>query len=207
MLWSFLALLVLAAVVALVCDRIIASNADGKCYSSLEKIPQRQVAVVLGTSPLYKNGLENLFFTYRIQAAAQLYKAGKVKYLILSGDNNKREYNEPEEMKKALIAQGVPEQAIFLDYAGFRTLDSMVRAKEVFMQDSITVISQHFHNERALYLAEKTGLNAIAYDAKDVPGSHGLKVRLREYLARVKMFVDLLIGKQPHFHGETSEIK
>ena len=126
---------------------------------------------------------------------------------ILSGDNNKREYNEPEEMKKALIAQGVPEQAIFLDYAGFRTLDSMVRAKEVFMQDSITVISQHFHNERALYLAEKTGLNAIAYDAKDVPGSHGLKVRLREYLARVKMFIDLLIGKQPHFLGETIEIK
>jgi SanA protein len=151
--------------------------------------------------------MENLFFTYRIQAAAELYKAGKVDFLILSGDNNKREYNEPEEMKKALIHQGVPEQAIFLDYAGFRTLDSMVRAKEVFQQESITIISQRFHNERAIYLAEHAGLKAVALDAKDVPGHHGLKVRLREYLARVKMFIDLLIGKQPHFLGETIEIR
>ena len=207
MLWSLLAVLVIAVVVAFVCDMLIARNADEKCFTDVQQIPKNHVAVVLGTSPLYKNGMENLFFTYRIQAAAELYKAGKVDFLILSGDNNKREYNEPEEMKKALIQQGVPEQAIFLDYAGFRTLDSMVRAKEVFQQESITIISQRFHNERAIYLAEHAGLKAVALDAKDVPGHHGLKVRLREYLARVKMFIDLLIGKQPHFLGETIEIR
>ena len=207
MLWLLLALLVLAVIVAVVCDTLIAHNADGKCFASVEQMPKRRVAVVLGTSPKYKDGQENLFFTYRIHAAAQLYKAGKVEFLLLSGDNNKREYNEPEEMKKALVEQGVPEQAIFLDYAGFRTLDSMVRAKEVFGQDSITIISQQFHNERAIYLAEHAGLEAVALNAHDVPGSHGLKVRLREYLARVKMFIDLIVGKQPHFLGENIEIK
>ncbi|MBR4389767.1 MAG: YdcF family protein [Prevotella sp.] len=207
MLWILLTLIVLAVVMAFVCDRLIAHNADGKCFTDMQQIPKRHVAVVLGTSPMYKNGMENLFFTYRIQAAAELYKAGKVDFLILSGDNNKREYNEPEEMKKDLVQQGVPEQVIFLDYAGFRTLDSMVRAKEVFQQDSITIISQPFHNERAIYLAEHAGLEAVAFNAQDVPGSHGFKVRLREYLARVKMFIDLLFNKQPHFLGETIEIR
>ena len=102
-----------------------------------------------------KNGNNNLYFDYRILAAVELYKAGKIKYILISGDNRKKDYNEPEEMKKALIQKGVPAKFIYLDYAGFRTLDSVVRAKEVFGQNQLTIISQRFHNERAIYLAEK----------------------------------------------------
>lgn len=206
MLWLGLILLVMAVLTALVCNWLIAHNAEGKCFSSVQQIPHRRVGVVLGTSPTYKNGMVNLFFTHRIEAAASLFFAGKVDYLLLSGDNNKREYNEPELMKEALMAKGVPERAIYLDYAGLRTLDSMVRAKEVFGQDSITVVSQRFHNERAIYLAEHVGLEVVAFDAEDVDGYHGTKVLLREYMARVKMFLDLLLGKGPKFLGERIEI-
>ena len=114
---------------------------------------------------------------------------------------------EPKTIKNDLVAEGIPSEKIFLDYAGFRTLDSMVRAKEVFGLENVTVISQKFHNERAIYLAKKKGLIAIGYNAKDVTGNSGLKIRLREYLARVKVFIDLLFNTQPKFFGELIEIK
>ena len=137
-----------------------------------------------------------------IDAAVELYKAGKINYILISGDNRKEEYNEPEEMKKALMQKGVPEKSIYLDYAGFRTLDSVVRAKEVFGQTRLTIISQRFHNERAIYLAEKNGITAIGFNARDVDVYAGLKTNIRELFARVKMFIDLAIDKQPHFLGE-----
>lgn len=176
-------------------------------YDEVAEIPYGQTALLLGTSPKLKSGNDNLYFIYRIEAAAQLYKAGKIKYIIISGDNKKRNYNEPEAMKEALIQQSVPENIIYLDYAGFRTLDSVVRAKEIFGQDSITVISQQFHNERAIYLAQKYGLHAIGYNVQDVSKYYGLKTQLREYLARVKMFIDIIMNKQPHFLGEKIELK
>lgn len=114
----------------------------------------------------------------------------------------KEDYNEPEEMKKALMQKGIPEKSIYLDYAGFRTLDSVVRAKEVFGQNRLTIISQRFHNKRAIYLAEKNGIDAIGYNAPNVNAYAGLKTNIRELLARVKMFIDLGIDKQPHFLGE-----
>ena len=156
---------------------------------------------MLGTSPKLKNGNNNLYFDYRILAAVELYKAGKIKYILISGDNRREDYNEPEEMKKALMQKGIPEKFIYLDYAGFRTLDSVIRAKEVFGQNQLTIISQRFHNERAIYLAERNGINAIGYNAKDVNAYAGLKTNIRELLARVKMFIDLAIDKQPHFLG------
>ena len=90
----------------------------------------------------------------------------------------------------------------YLDYAGFRTLDSVVRAKEVFGQTRLTIISQRFHNERAIYLAEKNGITAIGFNARDVDVYAGLRTNIRELFARVKMFIDLAIDKQPHFLGE-----
>lgn len=149
-----------------------------------------------------KNGNNNLYFDYRILATVELYKAGKIKYILISGDNRKEDYNEPEEMKKALMQKGIPEKSIYLDYAGFRTLDSVVRAKEVFGQNHLTIISQRFHNERAIYLAEKNGIDAIGYNAQNVNAYAGLKTNIRELLARVKMFIDLGTDKQPHFLGE-----
>lgn len=188
------------------CNKTVADAALNKTHDKLVEIPYCQTALLLGTSPKLKNGKDNLYFTYRIKAAAELYQAGKIKYIIISGDNSKQSYNEPEVMKQALIQLSIPEDIIYLDYAGFRTLDSVVRAKEIFGQNSITVISQQFHNERAIYLAEKQGIHAIGYNAQDVPIYSGFKTQLREYLARVKMFIDILVNKQPHFLGDKIEL-
>lgn len=186
----------------IVCNQTIKKHTAAQIYNEVITIPQNKVGLLLGTSPKLKNGNNNLYFDYRILAAVELYKAGKIKYILISGDNRREEYNEPEEMKKAFMQKGVPEKFIYLDYAGFRTLDSVVRAKEVFGQNQLTIISQRFHNERAIYLAEKNGINAIGYNAKDVNAYAGLKTNIRELLARVKMFIDLAIDKQPHFLGE-----
>lgn len=180
----------------------IANNAENKTYNSIEKIPYRKVGLVLGTSKETVNGYPNYYYVYRIEAATQLYQAGKVDYLIVSGDNSVEHYNESEDMKLDLIKNGVPENRIFEDFAGFRTLDSVVRAKEIFGQDSITIISQQFHNERAIYLAEKHDIKAIAFNAKDVNQIAMRKMKIRETLARTKVFVDLLTGKEPKFGGE-----
>ena len=132
-----------------------------------------------------------------------LYQAGKISYIVVSGDNSRKTYDEPTQMKADLVLGGVPEEVIFLDYAGFRTWDSVVRIKEIFSQDDFTIISQRFHNERAVYLARRYGLNAVAFNAKDVGK---FKTNFREKLARVKVFVDLLTNKKPRFLGEKIEI-
>lgn len=186
----------------IVCNQTIKKHTAAQIYNEVITIPQNKVGLLLGTSPKLKNGNNNLYFDYRILAAVELYKAGKIKYILISGDNRREDYNEPEEMKKALMQKGIPEKFIYLDYAGFRTLDSVIRAKEVFGQNQLTIISQRFHNERAIYLAERNGINAIGYNAKDVNAYAGLKTNIRELLARVKMFIDLAIDKQPHFLGE-----
>lgn len=162
--------------------------------------------MLLGTSPTLRSGVRNPYFQNRIQAAAELYKAGKIKYILVSGDNHRTEYNEPEEMRKALIQKGVPEDAIFLDYAGFRTLDSVVRANKIFGQQKFTIISQQFHNQRAVYIASWYGLDTVGYNAKDVSLSVGLKVQVRELFARVKVFIDFLFNKSPKFLGEPIEL-
>lgn len=192
----------LCTITIIVCNRKIKRFADTKIYTEVTAIPHNDVGLLLGTAPKLKNGNNNLYFDYRILAAAELHKAGKIKYILISGDNRKKDYNEPEEMKKALMHQGIPEKSIYLDYAGFRTLDSVVRAQEVFGQTKFTIISQRFHNERAIYLAEKYGIDAIGYNANDVNAYAGLKTNVRELLARVKMFIDLAVDKQPHFLGE-----
>ncbi|CAM4097191.1 vancomycin high temperature exclusion protein [Zobellia nedashkovskayae] len=191
----------------LLCDFIISSSAKGKTFSNPNEIPKNRVGLVLGTSKKLIGGLPNPYYTYRINATIELYKAKKIDFVLVSGDNGTRYYNEPNTFKKDLIAKGIPSEKIFLDFAGFRTLDSMVRAKEVFGLNNVTVISQEFHNQRAIYLAEKKGLNAIGYNAKSIIGTQGLKVHLREYLARVKVFIDLALNIQPKFFGEDVEIK
>ncbi|WP_337251606.1 SanA/YdcF family protein [Maribacter halichondriae] len=168
---------------------------------------QKNVGLVLGTSKKLIGGLPNPYYTYRIDAAVALFKADKVNFILVSGDNGTVYYNEPTTIKKDLVQGGIPEDKIFLDYAGFRTLDSMVRAKEVFGLEEVTVISQKFHNERAIYLAEKKGLKAIGFNAKDISGQQGFKVQFREYFARVKVFIDLTFNTQPKFYGDKIEIR
>ncbi len=200
-------LIIIPLLLILLCNFIIDTSAEEKTFSSVDRIPKNRVGLVLGTSKKLVGGQENPYYTFRVQATVRLFKAGKIDYILVSGDNATIYYNEPSTIKRDLVKKGVPQEKIFLDYAGFRTLDSMVRAKVVFGLDSVTVISQKFHNERAIYLAEKKGLAAIGYNARDIAGQQGFKVQLREYFARVKVFLDLLFNTQPKFYGEPVEIQ
>jgi SanA protein len=190
-----------------VSNQYVVNSSKLYLFNSVEQIPQNNVGLVLGTSSGLSNGRPNLYFTYRINAAADLFKAGKVKHLIVSGDNHIKNYNEPEEMRLALIAKGVPDSCITLDYAGFRTLDSVVRCQKVFGQSKFTIISQQFHNQRAVFLARQKGLDAIGYNAKDVHKSLALRTRVREPLARFKAVLDILFNKKPKFLGDPVKIK
>jgi SanA protein len=188
-------------------DRSIRTRTAEHVFDRIEQIPHKRVGVVLGTSEKVRSGRPNLFFEHRMKAAVELYRSGKVDRLLLSGDNRTIHYNEPWAMRKALIAAGVDSTHITLDYAGFRTLDSVVRAREVFGQQSFTVISQRFHNERAVYIARRKGIDAIGYNARDVDAYSGFRTRLREKLARVKVFLDLIFGVEPRFLGESVTIE
>lgn len=191
----------------LAADYWVSRSASGRIFGSAQDVPRRPVAVVLGCVKMMKGGWVNPFFKARIAAAAALYREDKVSALIVSGDNHTKGYDEPTDMKEALIAEGVPEHRIFCDYAGFRTLDSMVRAKEVFGQSRFIIVSQHFHNERALYIARRKGLDAIALDAGDIPFRWAKGTYLREYLARAKAVLDVeVLGTRPRFLGEPVEI-
>ena len=178
-------------------------------YGNTDEIPYNRVGLVLGTNPIGPSGGPNYYFIYRIDAAVRLYEAGKISYILVSGDNHSKEYDEPMCMKNALMERGIPESVIYLDYAGFRTLDSIIRAKEVFGQDSFTIISQKFHNERAVYLARHYGISATGFNAKDVRmAATNLKIAIaRESMARVKMYIDILLNKGPKFLGEPITIE
>ncbi|RYU96741.1 vancomycin high temperature exclusion protein [Emticicia agri] len=202
---SLILLLILSVSAIFVCDALIKKHATGKLYSTVNDVPYRKVGLLLGTGKYTKRpGSFNPYYVNRIKAATELLKAGKIKYLIISGDNGRQEYNEPEMMREDLMKASIDSTRLYLDYAGFRTFDSMVRLKEVFGQDSVTVISQLFHNERALYIASKEGIAAYGFNAKDRPGGEGFY--LREKLARVKVFVDYLISTKPKFLGKKIEL-
>ncbi len=182
------------------------SSAKGRMFNKIEEVEAREVALVLGTSRSPDGKRENLFFTYRIAAAAELYFAGKVKHIIVSGDNSSLNYNEPRDMQKALIKLGVPKSAITLDYAGLRTLDSVVRCKEIFQQQKVIIVSQEFHNYRALFIAQHHNIDAIAYNARQ-PELPAWKTTIREYLARPKAIIDVcLLDAQPKYLGDKIDI-
>lgn len=176
-------------------------------YDSIDSIPKNKVGLVLGAGKFTSDGGINLYYKYRVDAAIKLYEAGKIEFLLISGDNGSKDYDEPSNFKNDLIARGIPEDRIILDYAGFRTLDSVIRAKEVFGQNSITFISQKFHNERAIYLAKNNNMKAIGFNAQDITGSYGFKTQIREYLARAKASIDVSFNVQPKFLGEKIAIK
>lgn len=184
----------------------IISQSKGKTFNTVEEMTYNRVGVLLGTSKYHVKGGINLYFKFRVDAAARLYKSGKIDYIIVSGDNSTLSYNEPREMRKELMKLGVPEDRIVLDFAGFRTLDSVVRAHKVFKQKKYTVISQQFHNERAIYLAQKNGLDVVGYNAKDVGKNLGIKTKIREYFARTKAILDVLFHVKPKFLGEEIDI-
>ena len=202
-----IALFLLPVLIFTGCYYIIEISSADRLYGDVKSIPYNKVGLVLGTARHQVGGGMNPYYEHRMEAAVELYNAGKVSFILVSGDNGSIYYNEPNTIKKDLIEMGIPENKIFLDYAGFRTLDSMLRAKTVFGLDSVTVISQEFHNERALFLASRKDLYAIGYNAKDLPTSRGFKVQVREYFARVKVFLDLIFNTQPKYYGNRIEIQ
>jgi len=201
---SVCVLLLVVSSASLIVGRImIARGAKDRTYSNIELTPHRRVGLVLGCPRQLLGGVPNLFFKNRIDAAAELFQHRKVDYLIVSGDNHVQGYDEPTDMKNELLEKGVPSDRIYLDYAGFRTLDSVVRAKEIFGQDTITVISQRFHNQRAIFLASHHGIDAIGFNAKEVDVRYSFKTRCREQFAKVKAVLDIYVfRKQPHFLGQ-----
>jgi SanA protein len=162
----------------------------GRLYIDVAALPDTDVGLILGTTDRI-HGRENLYFRYRIDAAVRVWKSGKLKTLIVSGDNRSLYYNEPEKMKQALVERGVPADRIVCDYAGLRTFDSVVRAKEIFGTHSLVVISQRFQNERAIYIAQAHGMQAYGFNARDVETQAGIKTKIREIGARVKMWLDV----------------
>lgn len=189
------------------CDTHISRISSPAIHEELTEVSPHYVALVPGCSPVTGDGSGNLYFSHRITAAAEAFHAGKCRYLLVSGDNSRKEYNEPEAMKQALVSRGIPPSRIYKDHAGFRTLDSILRAKKIFGQNRILVISQKFHNERAVYIGRYHGLTVSGYNAKDVESFGGIRTKLREKLARVKTQIDLRITKaEPKYLGRPVEI-
>ena len=195
--------IMLFACVALlsICNLLVVNNARGKAFSEIDSIKYNKVGLLLGTTPQARlTKVTNYFFIYRIDAAEQLYKAGKIRKILISGDENSLDgVNEPECMRDSLVARGVPKSAIILDGKGYRTICSVVNANKVYGLKSFTIISQEFHNERALYQVEHLGLNIEnihAYNAKMPKSRRAYLTSIREYFARVKLFWDLLIYKE-----------
>lgn len=172
-------------------------------YTDVEKVPFMQTALLLGTAKNTASGNVNDFFARRIDAACTLYFAGKVKKILLSGDNNDPYYNEPRDMSHFLMARGVPASAIRMDYAGFRTFDSVVRAHLIFRQSNFVIVSQRFHVERALFIAKAQGVAAIGFAAKDVSNRRDhYRILVREAFARIQTVLDCYVFQtQPRYLG------
>lgn len=200
----FLGIIILAIIIY--ANWKIPHEARKYIYTHIDSIPDHNVALVLGTSP-YIGSRPNLYFNYRINAGKELYDAGKIDAFVVSGDNKHVSYNEPREMKRALVALGVPDSIINLDFAGFRTLDSVIRMNKVFGQKTYIVISQEFHNERAIFIARHYGIEAFGYNAEDLSlNRSSYKTKIREVFARVKVFIDIALGITPKFLGEPIDI-
>jgi SanA protein len=198
--------IVLLTAVVLISEILIISQSKSFLYDNTDSIPENKAALVLGTAKYLSRNHLNYYYKNRIDAAIALYKAGKIKYIIVSGDNAHSTYNEPQQMKNDLVAGGIPPEVIYLDYAGFRTWDSVVRMSKIFGQNGFTIISQRFHNERAVYIARRNKLKAIAFNAQDVNKYMGFKTQVRERLARIKVFIDFIINKEPKFLGDEIKI-
>lgn len=199
----FLFSLFLLAAVIFISDYWVIRQSKDHTFHSIDELPENPTGLVLGTSKRVRGGGENLYFKYRMQAAVELFQAGKIQFIIVSGDNSIREYNETRDMKNSLIEMGIPEDKIVEDFAGFSTLDSVLRAKEVFGQDSITVISQEFHNQRAIFIGKNHDIYALGFNARDVPKGYGKFITIREYLARVKAMLDVyVLNTMPKFYKD-----
>ena len=189
-------LLAIAIVIA-VCNILVVNNAKGRTFDNLSDVPTREIGLLLGTSPITPDGAHNYYFDNRMKAAADLYHAGKIRRILVSGGDytmtEKHGCDEPTAMRDSLVAYGVPDTCIIEHRQGWRTINSIEAVKELYDFDNITIISQKYHNERALYQADHLGVTAIGYNAEPSPiRRNRIKNTIREYFARVKLFIDLM---------------
>jgi SanA protein len=205
--WIFFCF-IFAAIGLISIDIYISKQATSILYTDIKQVPPKKAALLLGTSKYIAKGKQNYFYTYRIRAAVALWKAGKVKAIVVSGDNGTKDYDETTTMYKDLLKAGVPAKYITKDYAGFRTLDSIVRAEAIFDLKDYIIISQKFHLERALFIAKAKGQKAIGFVAKDIPGTAAAyRMKAREYLARAKAFLDVyILHTEPKFYGKKVKV-
>lgn len=192
------------------CYGVVSCKASGRTFNNVNDIPHNKYGLLLATSPITPAGAHNFYFDNRIKATDQLFKAGKIDYIIASGgdytQNHEFGCDEPAAIRDSLVARGIPEDRIILDYEGTRTLNSIVKAKKVYKLDSVTLISQKFHNERAIYLSDKNGIYAIGFNAEPSHVQHSrIKNTFREIFARPKMFIDIVFGKKPDIKEMTTQ--
>ena len=201
-------LLLLGILAVYLLDKYMALSASEDIYSKVKEVPQKRAALVLGTAKYMVGGGENYFYTYRIRAASTLFKAGKVKAIVVSGDHSTKYYNETSKMQQDLIKAGVPRKYITVDPRGVRTLDSLLRAEAIFDLKDYIIVSQKFHLERALFIAKVKGQKVIGFTAKDIPGTTAAyRMKAREYLARAKAFLDVyILDTKPKFDGKKVKV-
>lgn len=198
----------LGGLAILVSELYVHSATADRMYYDIDPLPAPSVGLVLGCASRLSDGRENHYFRNRIKAAAELWRSGKLSSIIVSGDNRWDHYSEPDDMKDALVALGVPPDLIVCDYAGLRTLDSVVRAKEIFGAGRIIIVSQPYHNSRALAIARHNGMDAYAYNAEEIYSrAYRAKSWVRERAARVAMMLDLwVLNTRPRHMGEPERL-
>jgi SanA protein len=190
LLFSVLTLLILGVIL---CNLWICGSTHQDIYQQPKDVPLHDVGLVLGTSRFIAPGQPNPHFINRVKAAKELFESGRIRHLLVSGDNRTDYYNEPRDLRSSLIEQGVPPENISCDFAGLRTLDSVIRAKEVFGQDKLVIISDDFHVPRAVFIARAKGIDAVGLQSNRVPRSQSQRSRSREWFARVKAVLDLFV--------------
>ena len=183
-------------------QRRLESLAQSFMASDPTALPTVDVALVLGAAPIGPEGGPNRYFEYRLDAAAALWRAGKVRYLLVSGDRRPPDYDEPSAMHGGLVARGVPAERIYRDFSGVRTLDSILRAEEVFGQKRLIVVSQPFHLARAIFLARQEGIEAWGLAARDVERPYRIFTTLRRYPSALRAYYDVWFGTPPRRGGK-----
>ena len=198
-LYFSITILVILAIIVALCNISVDRNAEGRTFSNINDVPTMQTALLLGTNPKTRDGKRpSSFYLARINATAELYKHGKFRQLIISGDRREG-YDEPQTMRHDLIERGVPDSIIMMDGQGYRTLLSLRNSKQYFGVHDMIIISQKWHNERSIFLADKMNIKAVGYNADDVRHPRAIWTHIRELLARVKLFIDLYVTHREDF--------
>jgi len=198
-LYSSIAILTILVIIVALCNISVDRNAEGRTFSNINDVPTMQTALLLGTNPKTRDGKRpSSFYLARINATAELYKHGKFRQLIISGDRREG-YDEPQTMRHDLIERGVPDSIIMMDGQGYRTLLSLRNSKQYFGVHDMIIISQKWHNERSIFLADKMNIKAVGYNADDVRHPRAIWTHIRELLARVKLFIDLYVTHREDF--------